>query len=254
MSVYQIIFSPTGGTKAVSQMVASAWPESITMDLCDPAAEDFSHTFTGKDLCIFAVPAFEGRVPPVNLRRIQRLTGDHTPCIMVAVYGNRAIDDTLIELEDTLLSLGFLPFGAVSAVAQHSMLPMYGTGRPNQADKAQLEEFSQKLRRTYEQGSFAEPVSVPGKRPYIVIDIQPTYPSYDSGKCTHCGKCADLCPVGAIDHSDPGKVDTEACMDCMRCVKVCPTQARHLPSQRVEAICQHIGHLLEAPKENHLYL
>ena len=98
MSVYQIIFSPTGGTKAVSQMVASAWPESITMDLCDPAAEDFSHTFTGKDLCIFAVPAFEGRVPPVNLRRIQRLTGDHTPCIMVAVYGNRAIDDTLLEL------------------------------------------------------------------------------------------------------------------------------------------------------------
>lgn len=254
MSVYQIIFSPTGGTKAVSQMVASAWPESITMDLCDPAAEDFSHTFTAEDLCIFAVPAFEGRVPPVNLRRIQRLRGDHTPCIMVAVYGNRAIDDTLLELEDALLPLGFLPFGAVSAVAQHSMLPMYGAGRPDQADKAQLEEFSQKLRRAYEQGSFAEPVSVPGKHPYIVINIQPTYPSYDSGKCTHCGKCADLCPVGAIDHSEPGKVDTEACMDCMRCVKVCPTQARHLPSQRVEAICQHIGHLLEAPKENHLYL
>lgn len=254
MAVYQIIFSPTGGTRAVSQLVASAWPETLTLDLCSPQAEERTQSFTGEDLCIFAVPAFEGRVPAVNLRRIQRLTGDGTPCIMVAVYGNRAINDTLLELEDALLSLGFRPFGAVEAVAQHSMLPMYGAGRPNEEDRAQLEEFSRKLRQVYEQNSFTTPVKVPGNRPYIVINIPPTYPSYNGDACTGCMKCAKGCPVGAIASGNPAQLDTDTCISCMRCVAVCPTHARHISPQRVEAICQRIGHLLESPKKNKLYL
>lgn len=254
MPVYQIIFSPTGGTRAVSELLASAWPETTTVDLCDPKAEERTQTFTADDLCIFAVPAFEGRVPKVNLRRIKKLTGNNTPCIMAAVYGNRAIDDTLIELEDELLHLGFQPFAAVSAVAQHSMLPMYGAGRPDEGDQVQLKEFSRKLRQTYEQGPAAEPVAVPGKRPYIVINIDQTFPSYDGEKCTHCMQCAKLCPVAAIDPSDPSKLSKALCMSCMRCVKVCPTNAKYLPAERIEKICQAIGHLLEEPKENTLYL
>ncbi len=254
MAVYQIIFSPTGGTRAVSQLVAFAWPETRILDLCDPKAEEHTQSFTAGDLCIFAVPAFEGRVPAVNLRRIQRLTGNNTPCILVAVYGNRAVDDTLLELEDALLPLGFLPFGAVAAVAQHSMLPMYGDGRPNKTDRAQLVEFSKKLRRVYEQGSFTTPVAVPGERPYIVINIPRTYPSFNGNTCTRCMACAKRCPVEAIDSGNPAQLDTSVCMSCMRCVSVCPTHARHIPPQRVETICQRIGHLLETPKENKLYL
>lgn len=178
MSVYQIHFSPTGGTRAVSELLVSAWPETAAIDLCDPKAEGFTQDFTSDDLCIFTVPAFEGRVPPVNLRRIRNLSGNNTPCIMAALYGNRAIDDTLLELEDELLPRGFLPFAAVKAVAQHSVLPMFGTGRPDDADQTQLREFSQALRQAYEQGPAAEPVAVPGKRPYIVIPIEPIRPAH----------------------------------------------------------------------------
>lgn len=184
MAVYQIHFSPTGGTKAVSELLASAWPETISIDLCDPAADVRTQSFTSDGLCIFAVPAFEGRVPPVNLRRIKRLTGNNTPCVMAAVYGNRAIDDTLIELEDELLPLGFKPFAAVSAVAEHSILPMFGAGRPDDMDQVQLREFSQSIRLAYEQGPASEPVGVPGKRPYIVINIDPIRPAHDSEICT----------------------------------------------------------------------
>lgn len=254
MSVYQIIFSPTGGTRAVSELLASAWPETVTIDLCDPTAGERTHTFTSKDLCIFSVPAFEGRVPPVNLRRIKRLAGDNTPCVMVAVFGNRAIDDTLIELEDELIPLGFKPFAAVSAVAEHSVLPMFGTGRPDDADRSQLREFSQAIRRAYEEGHASEPVAVPGKHPYIVIHIDPILPVHDSEKCVGCMQCTKSCPVSAIDFTDPCKLNTEICMHCMRCVKICPTHAKHTPAERVEKTVKAIGHLLAERKENALYL
>lgn len=254
MSVYQIHFSPTGGTRAVSELLASAWTDTITIDLADPAADERTQAFTSDDLCIFSVPAFEGRVPPVNLRRIKRVAGDNTPCVMAAVFGNRAIDDTLIELKDALVPLGFKPFAAVGAVAEHSVLPMFGTGRPDDADRSQLREFSQAIRRAYEQGPASEPVAVPGKRPYIIINIDPILPAHDSEKCTGCMKCAKSCPVSAIDFTDPGKLDTEVCMHCMRCVKICPTHAKHTPAERVEKTVKAIGHLLSERKENVLYL
>ena len=254
MSVYQIHFSPTGGTKAVSELLASAWPETVSIDLCDPAADERTQSFTSDDLCIFAVPAFEGRVPPVNLRRIKRLTGNNTPCVMAAVYGNRAIDDTLIELEDELIPLGFKPFAAVSAVAEHSVLPMFGVGRPDDMDQAQLREFSRTIRSTYERGPVGVQVVVQGKGPYILINMYPIFHVLDSEKCTGGMLCAKLCPVSAIDLSNPGKLDAEVCMHCMRCVKICPTHAKHTPAERVEKTVEVIGHLLAGRKENTLYL
>jgi carbon-monoxide dehydrogenase iron sulfur subunit len=50
----------------------------------------------------------------------------------------------------------------------------------------------------------------PGKyRPYV---------------CTQCGKCAEVCPEGAISRVDSGAyiVDRKKCNNCGECVAVCP--------------------------------
>lgn len=50
----------------------------------------------------------------------------------------------------------------------------------------------------------------PGKyRPYV---------------CTQCGKCAEVCPLGAITRNEIGAyiVDVEKCDNCGTCVPVCP--------------------------------
>jgi len=45
-------------------------------------------------------------------------------------------------------------------------------------------------------------------------------------KCDGCGKCANVCPLGAIVLGKDGiELDRLRCDRCMKCVDVCPTQA-----------------------------
>ena len=59
------------------------------------------------DLLIVGVPSYAGRVPEMAVRSLRRFLGNNTPAIIVSVYGNRAYDDTLIELKDLMESHGF---------------------------------------------------------------------------------------------------------------------------------------------------
>ncbi|WP_455464448.1 4Fe-4S binding protein [Candidatus Hodarchaeum mangrovi] len=48
-------------------------------------------------------------------------------------------------------------------------------------------------------------------------------------KCTHCGLCEDVCPMGVrILSHPPEKVRSEHCINCLDCVGVCPDDAMEL--------------------------
>ncbi len=129
-TLYTIYFSPTGGTKKVADIVSRAlsneresggW-EMKEIDL-SPAGTDYSqYHFTREDICIVAAPSFGGRVPGPVLERLKEMEGGHAKTILAAVYGNRAFEDTLLELEDTLVLAGFDCKAAVAAVAEHSIM------------------------------------------------------------------------------------------------------------------------------------
>ena len=165
MKFAQLLFSPTGGTRKVAEAITGPWEGVVeTLDLTDPAVH--SAVFQPEDLVLIAVPSYGGRVPPLAVQRLERMQGNGAGCVLVCVYGNRAYEDTLTELQDCAESRGFHVTAAVAAVAEHSILHQYAAGRPDRQDTEELKKFSLAVLEKYRQGKRELAAALPGNRPY----------------------------------------------------------------------------------------
>ncbi len=228
--IYQIYFSPTGGTKKVSDILCRVWngPERTT-DLMRPEnKKDWNgqeEQLSAGDLCIVAVPSFGGRVPEPAADRLRKMKGNGARAVLAVVYGNREFDDTLVELKDILDAAGFVCAAAVAAVAEHSILRQFAAGRPDAQDEKELTGYASKIKKALDSGKGLPELSVPGNRPYREYHGVPFKP--EAGRsCNRCGKCAEECPVQAILVEHPEYVDKGKCISCMHCISACPVQAR----------------------------
>ena len=251
MSVYKITFSPTGGTQKVADILAGEFAQtSKTVDLLDDIRET---TFSADDICVIAMPAFSGRVPSVCEQRMEKLQGNGAGAILVAVFGNRAIDDTLLDMKELALAAGFVPVAAIEAVAEHSILRKFGAGRPDREDVAELKSFAQKIKVAVETGTVSADLIVPGNIPHKERTPGHMKP-YGGATCNSCGLCVWRCPVRAIPKDDPRSVDKEKCISCLHCMAICPRAARHLAPELLAASEAKMAPLLSGRKENRLYL
>ena len=143
--------------------------------------------------------------------------------MLLCVYGNRAYEDTLAEMEDAANAAGFQVIAAVAAVAEHSIIRKFAAGRPDEKDAGQLKDFGVRIARAVNEGKTGAP-AITGNRPYKKSGGAGLVPK--TGKaCISCGKCAAACPVKAIS-ADGKSTDKSRCISCMRCVAQCPKQAR----------------------------
>ena len=252
MNVFSFIFSPTGGTKKVADIVASCFlGDHQSIDLTRPV--DFMMTLTETDIAILAVPSFGGRVPAVALERLRQIKAERTRAVLLVSFGNRAIDDAMIELYDEAGKIGFLPFAGIAAVTEHSIFREYGKNRPDESDKRQLTEFALKIKDALDSGCSCFSDLVPGNRPYKEFGGVPLKPK--AGKaCTKCRTCAMSCPVNAIPLENPQFTDAKRCISCMRCISVCPEQARSLNSLLYKSARLMMNKALCEHKDNKLYL
>ena len=244
-------FSPTGGTEHVAGLIGAALGRGAAY--YDMTVKDEHSVALGEeDLAILCVPVYGGRVPAPVEERLTRFSGTRTNAALVAVFGNRAVDDALLELRDMAARHGFRTIAAAEFVTPHSVDPSFGAGRPDAQDQRVIAEFAERLLAKAEQDAPAE-ITPPGKRPYVKYDGIPVKPAVAGTRCIRCGICAAECPAGAIDLINPKLTDKSVCISCMRCIHACTQGARHIPAAMKTLAGLSLKKLCAGRKEPKLY-
>ena len=226
MKITTVYFSATYTThRIVSHLAKRLSEEVIECDITnDTPTKEI--VIPKEEVLVVGIPVYAGRVPGMAVERIRRFKGEGTPAIAVAVYGNRDYDDALLELSDLLSDNGFQVISAGAFIAQHSIFPKVGAHRPDAEDYHQINVFADESNKILNKHlEKLLPIHIPGNRPYKIPGSIPIFPS-GTKSCKECGKCVQLCPVGAISKEHPKDVDETKCIKCGRCIVVCPTQSR----------------------------
>lgn len=253
MSVYSIVFSPTGGTKRVADIFVNAFAEKYEeIDLTDRMYH--GQAFDQEDICIVSVPSFGGRVPAEAAKRMEMLCGNGAKAILVAVYGNREFEDTLVEMQDLMENAEFVPVAAIAALAEHSIIRTFAAGRPDANDEKVLAEFAGKVKDKLSNAEgYAGKLAIPGDRPYKTVGKFPSKPQLTEA-CVKCGLCVKACPVQAIPEDLSVSMDEEICISCMRCESVCPVKGRKVAQPVIDFLNEKLSAGAKGYKENQLFL
>lgn len=248
--VHLITFSPTSTSKQVGEAIVRGTGISSVKEVnltLKPVAdwEVPSHT-----LAVFVVPVYGGHVAPLALERMKALHSEGAPAVVVVVYGNRAYEKALVELDAFVTGRGFKVISGATFVGEHSFsneqFPI-AAGRPDADDLTFATLYGEKIRTKIAEAADMEKLYAVDvtriQRPHQpffplfrflrkVVKLRksgkpmPRTPEVDAERCTHCGYCAAHCPTGAIVKGDECNTLAEKCIKCCACVKNCPQQAR----------------------------
>ena len=256
-------FSPTGTSKTVIQGIARGIDHGTVelIDVTTPDAREQPLRTSEDELLIIGVPVYMGRVPAVLTEWLHAIEAHNTPAVCVVVYGNRVYDDALLELKDSLVQCGCKPIAGAAYIGEHSFSSSEtptAEGRPDASDLHHAESFGRKIQEKLLSVSSVDQipeVTIPGCHPYRgdsklwIVDFIAV-----GTECTHCGACAEGCPVGAIDPENSGLIDTERCITCCACIKYCPEHARTMKPGLVKDASLRLSTLYKERKEPEFFI
>lgn len=258
-----VCFSPTGTTKRILRGIGRGIDRG-TADLIDltlPDARKHKLHTSEEDLLVVGVPVYMGRVPSILLEWLNGIHADGSPAVCVVVYGNRAYEDALVEMEDILKKRGCIPIAGAAYIGEHSYssstIPI-AKGRPDKSDLDHAEYFGQKINEKLRSISSLDQIPVlnlPGNCP---VGNATMLWSLDfiavNRECIQCGTCWENCPVGAIDATDSQLIDKEKCITCCACIRHCPQKARTMKPGPVKDAATRLGSLYEERKEPEYFI
>lgn len=277
MNIYAahlITFSPTHTSKQVGKAIVrgTGFSEVTETDLTLHSVDTLEIP-EGK-LVVITVPVYGGKVAPLALERMKGIHTSGAPVVLAVVYGNRAYEKALAELDAFVSERGFKVIAGATFIGEHS----YSTeknpiavGRPDTDDLRFAEVFGEIVRSKIEAAVDMEKLYAVDvnriqrpRQPFFplfrflrkVVKLRksgvpmPRIPAVDAELCTHCGYCVTHCPAEAIVKGDECNTDAAKCIRCCACVKGCPKNARTFdtPFAVLLADC------FKRPKENRILL
>ena len=244
-SVQAIYFSPTGGTKKMALKLASSIANKLSVPLNEvkltlPEDREKEYSFGPDDLIVLASPTFAGRVPnkiAPDLRRILRFDG--SPAAALVTFGNRSFGTAPEELSDILSEGGAKVMACGAFVCRHSFTDKVARRRPDRQDKAELEEFADRIAEKIAGAGSADelecfsgetgPYYRPLKEDGTPANFLKAKPLTAEENCYKCGLCVKVCPMGSIDR-DCITV-SGICIKCQACVHSCPERAKYFDDE-----------------------
>lgn len=263
-TLHLVYFSPTGTTKKTLESIARGTgvknivhhdvtlPDSVPREIIEIPIDE---------MAVFGAPVYAGRLPDAAVTRLSKFRSAGSPAAAAVLYGNREYEDALLELGELAAGTGFVVIGAGAFLGEHS----YSTpetpiaaGRPDAEDERAAEAFGRDLMELFRAISIPDdvtPPELPGNRPYREKVKHPKAPpETDPQRCTLCGACVDVCPVGAINMGGRVETDAESCILCCACIKACPEQARVMTDPRMKRITERVRSLADRRKEPETFI
>ncbi len=253
-SVHTLYFSPTGTTEKIVKEVGRALGYPIhDHNITLPSGRMAPLEIQENELLIVGVPVYSGRVPETVTEYLQKIKGNQTKAVFVVVYGNRAYEDALLELKNTLEGNGFAGIAGGAFVGEHSYTKLVAEARPDEEDLERAYNFGTEVKNLMTQlknSSLIVELSVNGKQPYREKMALPPMAPETLESCTKCGLCAKVCPTGAIDPLDFSHTDGTKCIRCCACVKNCPVNAKVFNNEFITKITQTLIQNCSAVRKN----
>jgi ferredoxin/flavodoxin len=247
MKIQCLYFSPTGNTRKIVEAVSkgTGYSHAKAIDLTLPQQRESFTGSTAGDLLIVGVPVYSSTFPSIVLPSLKKLIGKSRYAVPVAVCGNCKFGNCLSEITAILWKRGFTVVAAGNFIGQQAFAteeyPL-GWGRPDEADLKKAEDFgkriAEKMRDNPEEiiSTIGDPLSVyiqlyggakpeaeglkamPNRyRSMIFVEVD----AKRRDECVGCGRCAEVCPFGAID-PESLEIDDTSCLRCFACVDACP--------------------------------
>ncbi|MCM1565379.1 MAG: EFR1 family ferrodoxin [Dehalobacter sp.] len=256
-SIKLVYFSPTGTTKKIIEGIARGINRSPMekIDITKPEARKQQLQTSENELLVIGVPVYSGRAPAVAIDWLGTLKARGTPAVCVVVYGNRAYDDALLELKDTVARQGCVPVACAAFIGEHSFSSAetpVAADRPDAGDVNQAELFGKRINEKLHSIPAVDQISgitVPGSYPYkefkaLVLDFIAV-----NDQCSQCGVCARVCPAGAVDLENSALIDQERCILCCACIKNCPVNARSVKAGTVKDLAERLSQMCRKRRE-----
>ncbi len=270
MTIRALYFSPTGATLEVAQHLADALGRQL-----DVTVEYHSYTlpkerqtlpkFDNDDIILWATPVYAGRIPNKTLDYVRTaLHAAGNKSIALVTFGNRAYDNALAELVGLMQDGGMQPIGGAAIVTRHTFSNTLGAGRPNDEDRSALDQFADRVASAIMSNSSAN-LTVPGEahpeKYYTPLKTNnapagflKAKPSCDIKRCSHCGKCMEVCPMGSILSKDGIPQFEGICIKCQACRRYCPTGAIDFSDPEYRSHVAMIERTFESPKRSEFYV